>query len=352
MKIVYILIAILAFGVLIADHELGHFLMARLCGVKVNEFSIGMGPALLKKQAKETLYSLRLVPIGGYCAMEGEDEETGDPRAFSVQRRLKKFAILVAGAFNNFLLGFVIILLLVLLVYNSFAVPVIAGFADGFPRNGEAGLMVGDTIYSINGYRLYYSQDISTAVGLDDDGVMDVVVIRDGRKVTLPRYRLEAREYDGVTRLGIDLTLVKATLGEKLKYSCYTCYNFVRMIRISLHMLLTGAVGLRDMSGPVGIVSTISQVATESESVGEGLLNVLYLVAFIAVNLSVMNLLPIPALDGGRIFFLVITWVIEKIIRRRCNPRVEGYVHYVGMILLLGLMAVIMISDVVKIFHG
>ncbi len=352
MKIVYILIAILAFGVLIADHELGHFLMARLCGVKVNEFSIGMGPALLKKQGRETLYSLRLVPIGGYCAMEGEDEDTGDPRAFSTQRRLKKFVILVAGALNNFLLGFVIILLLVLLVYNSFAVPVIAGFADGFPQEGEAGLMVGDTIHSINGYRIYYSQDLSTAVSLDDDGEMDVTVIRDGKKVTLPRYRLEAREYDGVTRLGIDLTLVKGTLGEKLKYSCYTCYNFVRMIRISLHMLVTGAVGLRDMSGPVGIVSTISQVATESDSVAEGLLNVLYLVAFIAVNLSVMNLLPIPALDGGRIFFLVITWVIERVIRRRCDPRVEGYVHYVGMILLLGLMAVIMISDVVKIFHG
>ena len=354
MKVVYILIAVLAFGVLIADHELGHFLLARLCGVRVNEFSIGMGPALFKKQGKETLYALRLIPIGGYCAMEGEDEDTGDPRAFSVQRRLKKLAILVAGAAFNFLLGFLIILIVVSAAYRgyAFAKPTITGFAEGFPRSGEKGLMEGDTIYSINGFRLYYSQDLTTAMARDSDGVVDVVVIRDGKKVLLDDYALVPRDYGGQVRYGIDLTAVRATPWEMLKYGCYSAGNFVRLIRISLSDLFTGAVGLKDLSGPVGIVSTISEVGSTSENARDGLLNVLYLVAFIAVNLSVMNLLPIPALDGGRIFFLVVTWLIEKVFRRKCDPKVEQAVHSVGMTLLLALMAVIMISDVVKIIHG
>ncbi|MCQ2451819.1 MAG: site-2 protease family protein [Oscillospiraceae bacterium] len=352
MQLVYILIAILAFGILIADHELGHFLTARLCGIRVNEFAIGMGPALFKKQGKETLYALRLIPVGGYCAMEGEDVDTGDPRAFSVQRRLKKFLVLIAGALNNLILGFLLVAVLVFSSNSGFVVPTVTGLADGFPQAGEQGLLAGDTIYSIDGFRLYYSNDLSTAMSRSRDGVVDMVVVRDGKRVLLEDYELVPREYDGVLRYGINLQWQDATFGGRLKYSLYTTYNFVRLIRFSLSDLFTGAVGLKDMSGPVGIVSTISEVGTASENTKEGLLNVLFLVAFIAVNLAVMNLLPIPALDGGRVFFLVVTWLLETILRRPCNPKVEQYIHSVGMILLLALMAVIMISDVVKLIYG
>ena len=154
MKIVYILAAILIFGLLIAVHEFGHFITAKLCGVKVNEFSIGMGPLLLQKEKGETVYSLRLLPIGGYCAMEGEDEDTGDSRSFVRQPLWKKFVILVAGTVMNFLTGLIIVLVL-FAGYNGFYVDQITDFAEGFPLKGENGLMVGDVVYKVDGYRTY-----------------------------------------------------------------------------------------------------------------------------------------------------------------------------------------------------
>lgn len=350
----YIIIAILAFGILIAVHELGHFIAAKLCGVKVNEFAIGMGPALLKKQGRETLYALRLLPIGGYCAMEGEDDSSDEPRAFSNQSRIKKFIILFAGAFMNFLLGFIIILI----IYSNaqaFGSNTIDALADGFPDNGEEGLLPGDEIYSINGMRIYYSSDFTVAMARFGDRV-SLTVVRGGEKTTLSQYELAPREYteDGETvlRYGINFKVIKANPWERFKFSTYTAYNFVRQIWYSLSDLVTGAVGLKDLSGPVGIVSTMNQVGSSAETVKLGIANVVYLCAFIAINLAVMNLLPIPALDGGRIFFLLINWVIEKIIKRSPNPKYEGYIHTAGLVLLLGLMAVVMISDVVKLING
>lgn len=350
----YIIIAILAFGILIAVHELGHFLAAKACGVKVNEFAIGMGPALLKKQGKETLYALRLLPIGGFCAMEGEDETTGDPRAFSAQNRFKKFIILFAGAFMNFLLG-VIIIVIIFSRQTGYAVPEITALADEFPNAGEAGLIEGDRIYSIEGMRIYYTADFSTAMSRFSSPV-DVTVIRNGEKITLHDYELVPREMtvDGETvyRYGITFKVEKASFWGNVKYMAYNTWNFVRMVWFGLADLISGAVGIRDMSGVVGIVSAINDVGTSAETVSVGLLNVFYLCAFIAVNLAVMNLLPIPALDGGRIFFLVITWVIEKIIGHKLDPKYEGYIHTVGLVLLMGLMVVVMINDVVRLING
>lgn len=350
----YIIIAILAFGILIAVHELGHFIAAKACNVKVNEFAIGMGPAIFKKQGRETLYALRLLPIGGFCAMEGEDENSDEPRAFSNQSRWKKFIILFAGAFMNFVLGLIIIII----IYSgvaAFGSNTIESLADGFPDNGEAGLMAGDKIYSIDGMRIYYTSDFTTAIERGEDN-FDIVVIRDGEKVELSRYELIPREYtqDGETRLryGVNFKVIQANGVERLKYSGYTAYDFVRLIWYSLSDLVTGAVGLKDLSGPVGIVDAMNQAGSSAETVKLGIMNVLYLCAFIAVNLAVMNLLPIPALDGGRIFFLFITWVVEKVFRRRLDPKYEGYVHIAGMVILLGLMIVVMISDVVKLING
>lgn len=351
----YIVFAILIFGVLIGIHEFGHFIAAKACGVRVNEFAIGMGPALWKKQKGETLYALRLLPIGGFCAMEGEDQSSEDPRAFTSKSWWKRAIILVAGAFMNFLLG----LLIIVMLYSSaqaFAGRTVVELVDGFQYGGEEGLMVGDEVLSIDGHAIFYSSDFSTYMARSSGGTVDMVVRRDGEKVLLDDYPLQLEEYvvDGetVSRYGVTFNTIQATLWTKLQYACYTAVDYVRYVWMGLSDFVTGAVGIKDMSGPVGIVSVIGQVGQESASTGEALQNILFLAAFIAVNLAVMNLLPIPALDGGRVFFLLITSAVEKIIRRKINPKYEGYIHAAGFVLLLGLMAVVMVNDVVRILHG
>lgn len=350
----YILLAILAFGILIAIHEGGHFAAAKLLGVKVNEFAIGMGPALLKKQWGETLYSLRLLPVGGFCAMEGEDEESPDPRAFTSAARWKRVIILCAGAFMNFVFGLIIVLVLASQA-TAFVVPVVESVADGFLYGGEEGIMPGDEIYSINGHRVYYSQDFSTFMNLSG-GTVDMEIIRNGEKMMLDNYALKPAVYvdNGVesVRYGINLTLIEANTWEKLKYGCYEAYNFGRLVFVSLAQLFSGEAGIKDMSGVVGIVDTINDVGEQSATVAIALENIAYLVAFIAVNLAVMNMLPIPALDGGRVFALILTWGIESITHKKLDPKYEGYVHAAGLVLLMGLMAVVLVVDVMRIVRG
>ena len=348
----FIVIAIIAFGILVGIHEFGHFIAAKSLGVKVNEFSIGMGPAIFKRQKGETLYALRCLPIGGYCAMEGEDEETDDPRCFTRQRAWKRVVILCAGSFMNFLLG----LALVLIIFSQaagFNSPVIAGFTENNPYEGENGLQAGDEIYSIDGHRIYFSGNFSLYLSRSADTNYDVVVIRDGEKVHLDDFKLEPYEQaDGQVLYGIQFEVAPATFGNTLKYSWYTTIDFVRQVWLALSDLVTGLVGLDDMAGVVGIVDMINDVGSETaqnEGVGIALMDVGYLVAFIAVNLAVMNMLPIPALDGGRIFFVLLNGVIHLFTRRSIPSRYEGYVHAAGMVLLLGFMAVVMFNDISRL---
>ncbi len=346
----YIIITVLAFGILIADHELGHLIAAKLCGVKVNEFAIGMGPTIFKKEKGETVYSLRCLPIGGFCAMEGEDEDSGDPRSFVRQNPLKKIFILVAGSAMNFLLGFLVLLVL---YWNSaaFVTNVVSETVDDF-KYAENGIMAGDEIYSIDGHRVFYSSDFSTYMDRAGESV-DMVVIRDGEKVTLRSYPLQKENYivDGqeVYRYGITFELVNATFPEKIKFSAYQSYNFVRIVFMGLSDLVHGRLGVDDMNGVVGIVATVNQVAEQSQTRRIALENVAFLCAFIAINLSVMNMLPIPAIDGGRIFFIVVNLIIEKITKKRVSPKIEQVVHGAGFLLLMGFMAYIMLNDVVRI---
>ena len=346
----YIILAILAFGVLIAVHEFGHFIAAKACGVRVEEFAIGMGPALWKKQGKETLYALRLLPIGGYCAMAGEDEAMDDPRAFTSQKPWKRIIILVAGAAMNFLFG----LILIFLVYanaEAFSTPVVTEFFEGCPYESADGLHTGDRFYSIDGHRIWFSSNVTTY--LTRHGTThDIVVIRGGEKVTLSRFELEPLEYEGMEGKYFGFRFGEAedaTLGVKLRNTWYCSLDFVRMVYMSLGDLIGGAVGIKDLSGPVGIVSLMNDVGQESETTSDALLNICYLAGFIAVNLAVMNLLPIPALDGGRVFLLIVTVIIEAISRRKLDPKYEGYVHAGGMVLLLGLMAYVMFNDIIKL---
>lgn len=349
-----ILFAILLFSILIFVHELGHFLVAKASGVQVNEFAIFMGPAIWKKQKGETLYSIRCIPIGGYCAMEGEDKDTDNPRSFQKAAWWKRLFILLAGSGMNFIAGF-LIMLIVFAPAKQFITPVISEFEQGNTLNYEGGLQVGDRFLEVDGEKIYVQSDVSMMLALNPGDVHDLVVERDGQKVVLDDFLMEKHPFqnpDGTTteRYGFSFSIEDATLGSKLDYSVKSCINVVRSVRLSLQMLLSGQAGFSDVSGPVGIVQQMSDVANASATWVDALLNMLYFGGFIAINLAVMNLLPIPALDGGRAVALLLTCAIEGITRKKIDPKYEGYIHAGGMILLLGLMAVIMFKDIFTIF--
>ncbi len=346
----YIIIAIILFGVLIAVHEFGHFISAKACGVRVDEFAIGMGPALWKKQKGETLYALRVLPIGGFCAM-GEDEESEDPRAFPNQSFWKKLIILCAGSFMNFVLG---ILLIVLMYSNAagFRAPVIDGFLDGCPYEQSGTFEVGDRFHSIDGHRIYLFSDVAMFLERGD-GVYDIVVERDGEKVELNDLELvpTVQTEEGL-KYGLIWGVEDGGFAAKMRYTWNTTLEFSRLVWLGLGDLINGAVGMDEMAGPVGIVDMMNDVGSQAASTADAMYSMLYFSAFIAINLAIMNMLPIPALDGGRVFFMIVTVGIEKVIRRKLDPKYEGYIHMVGMGLLLLLMVVVMYNDIVRLIMG
>ena len=352
-----VLFAIFLFSILIFVHELGHFISAKLSGVQVNEFAIFMGPAIWKKKKGDTLYSIRCIPLGGFCAMEGEDEDTENPRSFQRAKWWKRLIILAAGSAMNFLIG-LLILLIVYAPIQAFSTPTVAGFEDFCTIDGENGLQEGDRFVEIDGEKIYLTSDFDLIISLNQnpENKHDIVVERNGELVYLDDFVLEYHEFQdeqGNTyqRLGFSFGVEEATFGNKLSYTWKTSRDWIRTTRLSLQMLVSGQASFKDLSGPVGIVDTMTDVATESESVGDAMLNLLYFGAFIAVNLAIMNLLPIPALDGGRIVGLLLTTGIEAITRKKINPKFEGYIHAVGMLLLLALMAIIIFKDVIFLFR-
>lgn len=352
----YIIIAILLFGVLIAAHEWGHFIAARLCGVTVHEFAIGMGPVIWKKNGKKgTLFSLRALPIGGYCAMEGEEEESEDPHSLSRQGFWQKVFIFAAGAFMNFAVG-VLILLILNLDAAAYRTPEITGFAPEFMLQGEDGLMEGDILYSIDGERIYIFSDVSMFLPRGNGESFDLVVLRDGEKVILNDFPMVLQECtdstSGEKYTGYGLYFAgieEATLGTKLRMTWLNAIDFVRIVRYSLQELLLGNAGVNDLSGPVGIVSTISTVGEQSASIGAALENIAYFGAMIAVNLAVMNLLPIPALDGGHIMFLLVSTVTLKLFKKEIPMKYEAIINFVFFGLLMLLMLFVTFNDVMRL---
>ena len=349
-----IIFAILIFSFLIFIHEFGHFITAKLSGVQVNEFSMFMGPAIWKKQKGETLYSIRCIPIGGYCAMEGEDGDSDNPRAFGRAAWWKRLIILVAGAVLNFIAG----LLLVFIVYapaEAYVAPVISHFED-YATVDDYGLQVGDRFVEIDGSKVLLMSDVDLLLMMNPGDYHDFVIERDGKLIELDDFYLERHNVtldDGseANLCGFSYGMTKEfTFGSKIQYICYTAVDWIRTVFWSLEMLVTGQAGLTDMSGPVGIVQQMGQMADESETIGAAMMNLLYFGAFLGVNLAVMNLLPIPALDGGRVVALLLTTAIEAVTHKKLNPKYEGYIHGVGMLLLLALMAVIMFKDILFIF--
>ncbi len=349
----YIIVAILMFGLLIAVHEFGHFITAKWFHIRVNEFSIGMGPAVFKRQKGETLYSLRVLPLGGYCAMEGEDGDSDDPRSFERAAAWKRGIVLVAGAFMNFLTGLVLLVIL-FAPAQGFLAEVYQGPLEGYGTE-HCGLEPGDRILSVDGHQVLVYGNAQLYLGRAGD-VVDFVVERDGQRVELDNvslpYQIRVDEEGNETRLrGILMGSVvdPAGLVEKVEYAFRTALDFVRTVWLSLGDLVRGAVGIRDMSGPVGIVDTMTQVGEQSPSTAAAVYNLMALSALIAVNLAVMNLLPIPALDGGRIFFLILNGLLYLVVRRKIPARYEGYVHMAGMALLLSLMLMVTFSDIGKL---
>lgn len=493
-KVWPILVAVLFFGVIIFIHEFGHFIFAKLFGVRVNEFALGMGPTILKKQGKETKYALHLFPIGGYCAMEGEDEESEDERAFCNKKLWQRMIIVAAGATFNILLGLIICTAIVanddLVGTNT-----VLQFHDTAVSNGEGGLMEGDKILKVDGKRIYSDMDLSFLMQRNNTGVYSFVVRRDGKKVTLPDVHFAVRtggnfSYDEnavisdlsakIKKAGLkngdrilavngvtvspndalktalagdtaDLTVLRGEdtvsltdvatgafldgtvsldrdnvvsnlpkaltdsglqdgdqifsvngtpvnagalmaaeidkdedykidytverdgaekdvagvkmmtvtvfdfiiLGEKrsvgnvLKGGVGYAISMSRMVYLSLGDLITGRYGFNELAGPVGTVSVIADVA-QSSAEGADWTGLLTIMALITINIGLFNLLPLPALDGGRLFFML----IELIFRKPIPAKYEGWIHAVGLVLLLGFMAVISASDIYKWVSG
>jgi len=345
-----ILFAILLFSILIFVHELGHFVVAKLSNVQVNEFSIFMGPAIWKKQIGETLYAIRCIPMGGYCAMEGEDSESDNPRSFEKAAWWKRFLILFAGAAMNFLSG-----LALLGIFFSedefFVMPEVAAIEEGCAISGEYGIQVGDRFLEVDGEKIFVYSNFQMMLDMNPGDVHDLVLERNGEKIILDDFKMEKREFlneDGTSsmRFGFSFGTVEASFGQRLSYVWNTARDMVRMVRLSIQMLLTGQAGFKDLGGPVMIVQQMSEVAQVAPSAYYAFLNMVYFGAFIAINLAVMNLLPIPALDGGRIVCLLLSAAVTAITGKKINPKYEMYLHGAGMILLLGLIGVVMLKDI------
>ena len=334
--LLYILIAILIFGALIFVHELGHFLTARLFHVKIYEFSIGMGPKLISKKSKktDTAYSIRLLPIGGFVSMAGEDEESDDEGSLRKKPVWQRIIITAAGSLSNILLGFIVMLILVMCAKNI-GTTTVRSFAEG-AKTEQSGLMAGDTIVSIDGHRVHVFYDMNYKISRYGVKPVDVTVIRDGEKIVLEDVVFPTTVEQGVAFGARDFYPVLV-----IKNSFWQSVMTVRMVYDSLYDLITGKYGIQQLSGPVGITGVITDYAQDAVE-NKDSSNLWYLFVVLAMNLGCMNLLPFPALDGGRIVFLI----IEGIRRKPVSPKIESYIHAAGMALLLLLMLVITGKDI------
>ena len=342
------LVAILFFGLLISIHELGHFTFAKLFKVKVNEFALGMGPAIFKKKKGDTTYALRLLPIGGYVSMEGEDEESTDENAFNRKKVWQKFIIVAAGAIMNLILGIVIVATC-LSMEDLIGTNQIHSFTEN-AISQHTGLKEGDILLEIDGKKVFSDMDISFLMSRSDDGVFDMTVGRDGEKVELSGVTFETQKQDGYTLIAYDFIILgkEPTVFNVVGTAFKQTASIGRLVWLSLFDLVTGKFGLSDLSGPVGTVNIIADVTSSAVESRANLISALTMMAFVSINIGIFNLLPLPALDGGRLFFLF----IEGIRRKPINPKYEGYVHGAGLALLLLLMVVVTFNDIVNLIKN
>ena len=349
MDILYWLIAILAFGLLIFIHEMGHYLTARLFRVKIYEFSIGMGPKLLTYTSKKTdiKYSLGMFPFGGYVSMAGEDEESDDPNALPNKAAWKRFIIVAAGAAMNLLLGMALMLSVVV------ATPVLPSNTiqqfpadewyekNEFVSSATYGLQAGDTIVAINGTRVHTGYDMSYEIVHDGAGECAVTVLRGGKELTLTvRFPSSVEQGVGYGIADFYVQPAEKSVGNVLRHTVSRTTTTVKMIWESLIDLFAGKYGMEAVSGPVGVAGVIADTAATS------VWDTVMLIAVISINLGLVNIFPLPALDGGRLVFIL----IEMIARRPVPAKYEGIVHFIGFILLMGLMVLVLFKDIFSLF--
>ncbi|MBQ0010550.1 MAG: site-2 protease family protein [Ruminococcus sp.] len=341
----YVLFAILLFGILIIVHELGHFLTARLFHVTIREFSIGMGPKLVWGQSKKsgTLYALRALPIGGYVSMLGEDEASDDEGSFSGKPVWQRFLITAAGSFSNLLLGFLIMAFLVFSMEHIYS-PTVTSFGAKATSNAEGGLEVGDTLIRVGPRRVHTANDMIYAIGRYGTEPVDLIVLRNGEKMKLEDVVFPTYTEQGIVFGDRDFNVrgTDRNVFTLLRHTWYQSTMTVRMVYDSLGDLLTGKYGIKEVSGPVGVTQVITETAKSKDFD-----NLLYLFVVLAINLGIMNLLPFPALDGGRLVFQLWEWITKKPVK----PEIEGYIHFAGILILLAFMAIISVKDIIYLFR-
>ena len=346
------ILAIFLFLVMIFPHELGHFIAAKKCNVQVNEFAFGMGPVIWKKQRGETLHSIRLFPIGGFCAMEGEDgssdddeeedEDTGEirpkeynPRSFNNKKPWQKIIILAAGSFMNVLCAFLILSILV--TYLGFSTTVDGDITPGSPAD-LAGTEIGDKIVAVDGSEVATWNDLGPLVQKSEGKEITVTVERNGEAMDLtltPEYDKEGQRYIIGTYCKVSHNPIMG-----IRSGFIGTWRLFGVMFDSLRMLISGGASIDEVSGPVGIVQMVGETSSE------GVWSYGFLMALICVNLAVINMLPLPALDGGRILIVLFSWITGKAV----SPRVEGIIHTVGIVLLLALAAVVTFNDIGRLF--
>lgn len=342
-----IIIALIVFSVIVIFHELGHFWLAKANGIRVNEFSLGLGPTIFGVQKGETKYSVKLLPFGGACMMEGEDEESDDERAFGAKSVWARMSVVAAGPFFNFIMAFVFAFVLMCCI--GYDKPTLTDVLPGFAAE-EAGMQAGDTIVRIDNMSIHFYREVSAYSMFHPGEAVDITFEREGERYTtklVPKLDEESGRY----LYGFSYRSVreKGNLLTNLKNSFYEVRYWVYTTLQSLRMLVTGQLSFNELSGPVGIVKNMGDTyteAVESEGYYTAFINVLNWVILLSANLGVMNLLPLPALDGGRLVFLL----VEAVRRKKIDPNREGFVHLVGIILLFLLMFVVMFNDIRRLF--
>lgn len=342
-----IIIAIIIFSIIIIFHELGHFLLAKANGIRVNEFSLGLGPTIIGFTKGETKYSIKLLPFGGACMMEGEDSESEDSRAFPNKSVWARMSVVFAGPFFNFIMAFVFATIII--CCEGYDKPILENVIEGYAAE-EAGLQAGDTILEINGRNIYFYKEVSAYSTFHAGEEIEITYLRDDNRYTTtlkPIYDEESERYlYGFMHSG---KRVKGNFFDSALHGIYEVRYWIYTTIESLKMLVTGGYSVNELSGPVGIVKTMGDVYEESVSNSGyyyAFLNMLNWVVLLSANLGVMNLLPLPAIDGGRLVFLI----VEAIRRKKIPPEKEGYVHLIGIILLFALMIFIMFNDIRKLF--
>lgn len=354
-----LIITFLIFGFIILIHEWGHYIVARKSGVFVEEFAIGMGTKLWGKEKNGTLYSIRLFPLGGYCKMKDEDIQGDDPDSFSNATMPKKFAIIFAGAFMNFILALAIFIGIAF--FSGSATTTVKSVSENSAAM-EAGIQPGDIIYKIDGKKVRSFEDLSFKIsGIDGNQVkpIEIIVKRAGEKLTfnlIPKYDETAKRSligispvlkNGLFSKNIE-GIEKNTFFGTIKDGYFNMIFTIKITIVGVVELFTGGIGVEQMMGPIGITPVIdSQYESAMKiSIGATILTMLNIMALLSANIGVFNLLPIPALDGGRIVFLV----IEAIRGKPIPPEKEGMVHFVGFILLMGFGIFIAFKDVINLF--